>query len=97
MQLSPTDARDLARDLAKQFATRADEADRLGKLPCEDIRALRASGYPALNVPHEFGGSDLCLRACIEAQLELAQGSGSTALVAAMHFFTLSGFFSASC
>ena len=55
MQLSPTDARDLARDLAKQFATRADEADRLGKLPCEDIRALRASGYPALNVPHEFG------------------------------------------
>ena len=84
MQLSPTDARDLARDLAKQFATRADEADRLGKLPCEDIRALRASGYPALNVPHEFGGSDLCLRACIEAQLELAQGSGSTALVAAM-------------
>ena len=84
MILSATDARDLARDLATQFATRADEADRLGKLPAADIRALRSSGYPALNVPRAYGGSDLSMRACIEAQLELAQGSGSTALVAAM-------------
>ena len=42
MTLSPTDALDLARDLATQFATRADEADRLGKLPAEDIRPMRA-------------------------------------------------------
>jgi alkylation response protein AidB-like acyl-CoA dehydrogenase len=84
MTLSPTDALDLARDLATQFATRADEADRLGKLPAEDIRALRASDYPALSIPRAYGGSDLPLRTCVEAQLELAQGSGSTALVAAM-------------
>jgi len=84
MTLSATDACDLARDLASQFATRADEADRLGKLPLEDVQALRQSGYPALAVPREYGGSDLSLRACVEAQLELAQGSGSTALVAAM-------------
>ena len=84
MTLSPTDALDLARELATQFATRADEADRLGKLPAEDIRALRASDYPALSIPCAYGGSDLPLRTCVEAQLELAQGSGSTALVAAM-------------
>ena len=84
MILSAAEACDLARDLAAQFATRADEADRLGRLPSKDVRALRKSGYLALNIPREYGGSDLSLRACLEAQLELAQGSGSTALVAAM-------------
>ncbi|MDP6698641.1 MAG: acyl-CoA dehydrogenase family protein [Candidatus Latescibacteria bacterium] len=84
MTLSAADARDLARDLAAQFATRAAEADRRGKLPAADVRALRESGYAALAIPREYGGADLDLRACTEAQLELAQGSGSTALVAAM-------------
>ena len=80
MTLSAADAR----DLAAQFATRADEADRRGKLPAADVRALRESGYAALAIPREYGGADLDLRTCTEAQLELAQGSGSTALVAAM-------------
>ena len=84
MTLSAADARDLARDLAAQFATRADGADRRGKLPAADVRALRESGYAALAIPREYGGADLDLRTCTEAQLELAQGSGSTALVAAM-------------
>jgi len=84
MTLSAADARDLARDLGAQFATRADEADRRGKLPAADVRALRESGYAALAIPREYGGADLDLRTCTEAQLELAQGSGSTALVAAM-------------
>ena len=84
MTLSAADARDLARDLAAQFATRADEADRRGKLPAADVRALREAGYAALAIPREYGGADLDLRTCTEAQLELAQGSGSTALVAAM-------------
>ena len=73
-----------ARALAAQFATRADGADRRGKLPAADVRALRESGYAALAIPREYGGADLDLRTCTEAQLELAQGSGSTALVAAM-------------
>ena len=84
MTLSASDAQDLARDLAAQFATRADEADGSGKLPAADVRALRESGYAALAIPREYGGADLDLLACTEAQLELAQGSGSTALVAAM-------------
>ncbi|MCB8945039.1 MAG: acyl-CoA/acyl-ACP dehydrogenase [Ardenticatenaceae bacterium] len=80
---------DLAKQLAKEFTTRADEADRAGKLPDEDIAALKASGYLGLSVPRAFGGLELSLRDCVLAQMELAQGSTSTALVAAMqvHIF----------
>jgi len=74
----------LAQSLARQIAPRADEADRLARLPEEDVRALRDSGYLKLSAPREYGGDGLSLRDCIAAQLELAQGSASTALVAAM-------------
>lgn len=78
-----------ARQLAADIATRADEADRQGKLPLEDVQALRESGYLAFSVPTEYGGAGLTLAECVAAQLELAQGSGSTAIVAAMpvHLF----------
>jgi alkylation response protein AidB-like acyl-CoA dehydrogenase len=72
----------LAKQLATDFATRADEADKAGLLPEEDIRLLQESGYLGLSVPQEFGGMGLSLRDCVEAQMELAQGSTSTALVA---------------
>lgn len=75
---------DLARDLAEQVAVRADDADKQGRLPLEDVRALKESGYLAISVPQAYGGQELPLRACVEAQLELAQGSASTAMVAAM-------------
>jgi alkylation response protein AidB-like acyl-CoA dehydrogenase len=80
---------DLARELARQFAARADEADRAGKLPPEDVEALKASGYLGISIPREYGGQGLPLRACVAAQLELAQGSTSTALVAGMHIHVL--------
>jgi alkylation response protein AidB-like acyl-CoA dehydrogenase len=80
---------DLAQHLAAQFATRADEADKSGTLPLEDILALRASGYLAASVPREFGGRGSGLRECVEAQIALAQGSASTAMVVTMqlHLF----------
>lgn len=79
----------LAATLAEQFAARADEADREGVLPAEDVAALKESGYLGISVPREFGGYGLSLRDCVEAQLALAQGSTSTAIVAAMqvHIF----------
>lgn len=86
LNLSPVD---LARQLAADFATRADAADRQGKLPPEDVQALKESGYLTLSMPREYGGHGLSLRECVIAQLELAQASAASALVAAMqlHIF----------
>jgi alkylation response protein AidB-like acyl-CoA dehydrogenase len=78
------DAIDIAKNLAQEIATRADEADRLGKLPPQDIAALRASGFLTLSIPVEYGGQGLSMADCLRAQMELAKGSTSTALVAAM-------------
>ncbi|MEM7112893.1 MAG: acyl-CoA dehydrogenase family protein [Chloroflexota bacterium] len=79
----------IAQTLAKQFASRADEADKIGKLPVEDIIALKESGYLGLTVPKEYGGHGLSLRDSLAAHLALAQGSTSTAMVAGMqvHIF----------
>lgn len=79
----------LAQQLAAEFAARATEADRLGALPQADVDSLKRSGYLGLSVPTEFGGMGLSLVDCVAAQMELAQGSASTALVAGMqvHIF----------
>ncbi len=78
------DILEMARTVAADIATRADAADRAGKLPSEDIDALRESGFLTLSVPTEFGGLGRSLADCVAAEMELAQGSASTALVAAM-------------
>ena len=78
------EAIELARALAAEVAARADAADRAGLLPAEDVAALRDAGYLALAVPAEFGGRGASLLTCVAAQMALAQGSASTALVAAM-------------
>ena len=74
----------------EQFATRAEAADRSSTLPIEDVQALKESGYLAMNVPQSMG-PDLSLRTCVEAQLELAKGSASTALVSAMQLQVMGG------
>ena len=81
----------LARALGEQFATRAEAADRSSTLPTADVQALKESGYLAINVPKEYGGPNLSLRTCVEAQLELAKGSASTALVSAMQLQVMGG------
>ena len=78
------DALTMARSLAQNVSPRAEEADRLGRMPAEDIKALTESGYSTLSIPTQYGGYGLGLRDCVAAQLELAQGSGSLALVAGM-------------
>lgn len=83
-ELNAVTAVSLAKELASDLATRADAADRAGRLPQEDVAALRQSGYLGLSVPREFGGFGLSLRDCLAAHVELAQGSASTAMVAGM-------------
>jgi alkylation response protein AidB-like acyl-CoA dehydrogenase len=74
----------LAQAIAKEIAPRADAADKLAALPVEDVRLLQETGYTALSVPREFGGHGYSLLDCVAAQVQLAQGSGSTAIVAGM-------------
>lgn len=74
----------MAQRVAQVLASRADEADKQGKMPAQDLQTLRQSGYLTLSIPVEYGGYGLSLADCLAAQIELAQGSGSTALVAAM-------------
>jgi alkylation response protein AidB-like acyl-CoA dehydrogenase len=83
-QIEHGDAIDIAKALAAEVAARADEADRLGKMPSQDVEALKRSGYQSFTVPKRFGGPELSVRTCVEAQLELAKASGSTGLVAGM-------------
>ncbi len=83
---STTDIIAIAKQLAADFATRAEEADKQAKLPAEDVQALKESGYLLMSVPREYGGMGLPLKDCVAAQLELAQGSTSSAMVAGMQF-----------
>lgn len=73
-----------ARALSSKFKLRATQADKQGALLKEDIADLAASGLLALSLNEAYGGVNASLKDCIEVQLELAKGSGSTALVAAM-------------
>ena len=76
---------DWVRALAAEVAQRASAADKAGALPTEDVQALKASGFARLSVPRDYGGLGASLVECVRAQLLLAEGSGSTALVAAMN------------
>ncbi|MEO8611021.1 MAG: acyl-CoA dehydrogenase family protein [Chloroflexota bacterium] len=91
MQIENTEASiiDTAKQLARDFATRANEADQIGKMPVEDVQALKESGYLGISIPRAYGGQGLPLRDCVAAQLEIAQGSASSAMVAGMqlHMF----------
>lgn len=74
----------VAADVARRLASRADEADRRGALPDDDVRDLRASGLLRLASPRAAGGAQRSLEEAIEVQAVLAGGSAATALVAAM-------------
>ncbi|ETW93369.1 MAG: hypothetical protein ETSY1_39520 [Candidatus Entotheonella factor] len=82
IEMTPTLER--ATQVAQHMASRAAHADRQGKLPVEDVQALREGGFFALSIPTDQGGLGLSLHECVAAILALAQGSASSALVAVM-------------
>ncbi|NDJ51817.1 MAG: acyl-CoA/acyl-ACP dehydrogenase [Chloroflexi bacterium] len=84
MTLTASSALDRIQSILPAIRERASQADRQGQLPTEDLDALRQSGYLTSSVPQDYGGWGLSLRDAVAAHLELAQGSGSTALVAGM-------------
>ena len=78
----------LAEQYAADFATRAEQHDRQGSFPFENIAALQQSGVLAACVPQEFGG--LGIESLYDTTVginRLARGDGSTAIAANMHIF----------
>jgi alkylation response protein AidB-like acyl-CoA dehydrogenase len=73
---------DTARDLAREFATRAQEYDEAAAFPAEDFVSIRAAGFHTLAVPKDLGGHGMWRddRFAIYYMIlaELAAGSAST-------------------
>src|SRR5256885_12438225 len=72
-------------ELAHTFAQRASVDEWEGRFHTENFDDLRHAGYLTLTVPRELGGQGASLLDAVLAQYRLAQGDGSTALVAGMH------------
>ena len=89
--LSPREAQfvGMAESLADVLARSAPTADREGRLAEEAVAALRASLYPSLTVPAEFGGQGATLHEFVLAQERLGRADTSLALVAAMNAHVL--------
>ena len=76
----------LAEQHAVDFATRADQHDREGSFPFENIEAMQRSGVMAACVPEELGGMGVeSLHDTILGINRLGRGDGSTAIATAMH------------
>ncbi|WP_407570965.1 acyl-CoA dehydrogenase family protein [Deinococcus altitudinis] len=78
-------ARQIAEPLAAVFRQEAERADRTEQLSATGVRAIKASGYPALTVPVRLGGFGASLHEFAAAQEILGRADASLALVAAMN------------
>src|SRR5258707_13411417 len=79
----------LAEQHAADFSTRADQHDREGSFPFENIEAMQRSGMMAGCVPVELGGLGVeAMHDTVVAISRLGRGDGSTAIAATMHLFS---------
>jgi alkylation response protein AidB-like acyl-CoA dehydrogenase len=82
----------LARELAGEFAQRAEQHDREGSFPFENIARLKETGYTTVTTPREYGGWGATPLTFVLAQEQLAQGCSATAFAINMHCNTV-GFY----
>jgi alkylation response protein AidB-like acyl-CoA dehydrogenase len=76
----------LSEQHATDFATRAEQHDREGSFPFENITALQDSGVMAACVPRDLGGFGVDSVHDLTVSINrLARGDGSTAIAANMH------------
>ena len=79
---------ELAEKHAADFAERADEYDRKGIFPLENIEDLKRSGAMAATVPVEYGGLGVeSVHDLAVGINRLGRGDGSTAIGVTMHLF----------
>ena len=76
----------LAEEHAADFATRADQHDREGSYPFENIKALKRSGYFTAAIPEDCGGLGVeSVHDIVVASSRLARGDASTTIGVNMH------------
>jgi alkylation response protein AidB-like acyl-CoA dehydrogenase len=87
VELTPEQQRivGLARELAREFAPRAEQHDREGSFPYENIARLKETGYTTMTTPKEYGGWGVDPFTFILAQEQLVQGCCATAFAINMH------------
>ena len=82
MSLQPTERQQrfiaMAATHADDFKARVAQHDQENSFPHENVNAMKASGYTALLVPEEFGGSGASPLELSLAQERLAYGDPST-------------------
>lgn len=83
------DAPTLARSLAEDFAREASDRDRERRLPFNEMKRLKASGFHALRVPQRYGGQGVGYVEMSEALLEIARGDPNIAQSIQPHLFFL--------
>ena len=91
LELTPEQQRivALAKELAKEFASRAEQHDREGSFPFENIARLKETGYTALTTPKEYGGWGADPLTFALAQEQLVQGCCATGFAINMHCNTV--------
>lgn len=70
-----------AREVAKVLRRNAEQTDREGLIPEENLAAVRDAGLSLLLQPRRFGGTEVDLRTSLEVQMALGEGCGSTSWV----------------
>ncbi|GAA1203459.1 acyl-CoA dehydrogenase family protein [Pseudonocardia alaniniphila] len=75
---------DRARELVPLLRANAAETERLGRLPEDNVTALRDAGFFALGAPRCVGGPEVDFRTWVDVVAELARGCGSSAWVATL-------------
>jgi 3-hydroxy-9,10-secoandrosta-1,3,5(10)-triene-9,17-dione monooxygenase len=75
---------DRARELVPLLRANAAETERLGRLPEDNVTALRDAGFFTLGAPRCFGGPEADFRTWVGVVAELARGCGSSAWVATL-------------
>src|SRR5664279_1240027 len=88
--MSTTDLRSQLRHLIDEVVRpRADEVDRNGTFPRENLRALARAGWNSVLAPKSLGGLELGHEAFALAAEEIGRACASTALVYVMHIGAL--------
>lgn len=84
---------DSVRALAReQIAPRAEQYDRTGEFPWDNVKAINALGLNAMFIPDEYGGAPLSYACYLECVREISKACASTGIIWATNFHAIKPF-----